>query len=388
MRYLSRRLLPAVGVCAALMSLALPAMAAETSNAEFVIIPEGDVFPEDLYAGGIRVVVNGTLDGDLVAFAAEDVVITGVVTGSVTAIAPSVRVDGEVEGSLRVSGNRLDVDGSVGGDVVAAVVSAELGPDSDVGRDVLVWGWEVAALGSVGGDIQGTQRNLALAGSVAGDVDVSVNRLTVADDLSVGGDLGYRSINEAEGLDQVSTEGTIVAKQPLPPNIRVRALTLLGRFMVILFLSIAALTMAYGWPGRTSRAIGEVGRTPLRKWLVGAMVVFSPFIAIAVAALIVGLAPAAAAFPLLVVLIPLILALFGLTLAIGLVAGAPVVGWLGGVLFRRFELYGAILAGSVAIGIVWYLPWVGLLVPVVVLPLGLGAWLATWRQEATGSLTA
>lgn len=388
MRYLSRRLLPAVGVCAALMSLALPAMAAETSNAEFVIIPEGDVFPEDLYAGAIRVVVNGTLNGDLVAFAAEEVVITGVVTGSVTAIAPSVRVEGEVEGSLRVSGNRLDVDGSVAGDVVAAVVSAELGPDSDVGRDVLVWGWDVAALGSVGGDIQGTQRNLALAGSVAGDVDVSVNRLTVADGLNVGGDLGYRSLNEAEGLDQVSTDGTIVAKQPLPPNIRVRALTLLGRFMVILFLSIAALTTAYGWPGRTSRAIGEVGRTPLRKWLVGAMVVFSPLIAIAVAALIVGLAPATAAFPLLAVLIPLILALFGLTLAVGLVAGAPVVGWLGGVLFRRFELYGAVLAGSVAIGVLWYLPWVGLLVPVVVLPLGLGAWLATWRQEATDSLTA
>jgi cytoskeletal protein CcmA (bactofilin family) len=388
MRYRSRQLLLGIGVCATLMSLALPAMAAETSNAEFVIIPEGDVFPEDLYAGAIRVIVNGTLDGDLVAFAAEDVVITGTVTGSVTAIAPSVRVEGKVEGSLRVSGNRLDVDGSVEGDLVAAVVSAELGPDSEVGGDVLAWGWDVAALGAVGGDVQGTQRNLELAGSVAGDVDVAVHRLTIVDSLTVGGDFGYRSANEAEGLDRVSAEGTIVAKQPLPPNIRVRALMLMGRFMVILFLSIAALTTAYGWPGRTSRAIAEVGRTPLRRWFVGAMIVFSPLFAIAVTALILGLAPAAAAFPLLVVLVPLILALFGLTLAVGLVAGAPVVGWLGGVLVRRFELYGAILAGSVAVGVIWYLPWVGLLVPVVVLPLGLGAWLATWRQEATDSLMA
>lgn len=386
MRYLSRNALLAAGVCAVVLALALPAVAAETSNAEFVIIPEGDIFPEDLYAGAIRVVVNGTLDGDLVAFAAEDVVITGTVTGSVTAVAPSVRVEGNVEGSLRVSGNRLEIDGSVGRDVVAAVFSAGLGPDSDVGGDVLIWGRDVAALGSVGGDVQGAQRNLELAGSIDGDVDVAVSRLTVVGALNVDGDFGYRSGNEAIGLGQVTAEGTIVAKEPLPPNIRVRALTLLGRFMVFLFLSIGALTTAYGWPARTSKAVAEVGRAPIRRWLVGALIVFAPFIAVAVTVLIVGVAPAAAAFPLLLVLIPLILALFGLSFALALVAGAPVVGWLGGVMFRRFELYGAILAGSVAVGVVWYLPWLGWLVPLVVLPLGLGAWLATWRQEATASL--
>lgn len=386
MRYLSRNALLAAGVCAVVLALALPAVAAETSNAEFVIIPEGDVFPEDLYAGAIRVVVNGTLDGDLVAFAAEDVVITGTVTGSVTAVAPSVRVEGNVEGSLRVSGNRLEIDGSVGRDVVAAVFSAGLGPDSDVGGDVLIWGRDVAALGSVGGDVQGAQRNLELAGSIDGDVDVAVSRLTVVGALNVDGDFGYRSGNEAIGLGQVTAEGTIVAKEPLPPNIRVRALTLLGRFMVFLFLSIGALTTAYGWPARTSKAVAEVGRVPIRRWLVGALIVFAPIIAVAVTVLIVGVAPAAAAFPLLLVLIPLILALFGLSFALALVAGAPVVGWLGGVMFRRFELYGAILAGSVAVGVVWYLPWLGWLVPLVVLPLGLGAWLATWRQEATASL--
>ena len=386
MRYLSRNALLATGVCAVVLALALPALAAETSNAEFVIIPEGDVFPEDLYAGAIRVVVNGTLDGDLVAFAAEDVVITGTVTGSVTAVAPSVRVEGNVEGSLRVSGNRLEIDGSVGRDVVAAVFTAGLGPDSDVAGDVLIWGWDVAALGSVGGDVQGAQRNLELAGSIDGDVDVAVSRLTVVGALNVDGDFGYRSGNEAIGLGQVTAEGTIVAKEPLPPNIRVRALTLLGRFMVFLFLSIGALTTAYGWPARTSNAVAEVGRAPIRRWLVGALIVFAPFIAVAVTVLIVGVAPAAAAFPLLLVLIPLILALFGLSFALALVAGAPVVGWLGGVMFRRFELYGAILAGSIAVGVLWYLPWLGWLVPLVVLPLGLGAWLVTWRQEATASL--
>jgi hypothetical protein len=100
-----------------------------------------------------------------------------------------------------------------------------------------------------------------------------------------------------------------------------------------------------------------------------------------VTGLVLGLAPAAAAFPLLAVLAPLVLALVGLAFGLSLVAGAPTVGWLGGALFRRFDLYGAIMAGSILVGLVWYLPWVGWLVPLAVLPLGLGAWMATWRAQ-------
>lgn len=384
MRSLSRTL-PTAAVALALFALAGPAVAAETSNSEFVIIREGDVFPEDLYTGAIRVVVQGTIEGDLVAFAAEDVVIEGNVTGSVTAVSPSVVVDGVVEGSLRVTGNRLEVSGDVEGDVVAAVVTAQLTSTSTVGGDVILWAWNASALGTIGLDLTGAQRNLDLAGTVEGDVEVTVNRLEIVDPLTVGGDLGYRSSNAAAGLDDADVAGAVVAKEPLPPNIRVRALSLLGRFMVVLFLTIAALTTAYGWPGRTSTAIGEVIRRPLRRWATGALIVFAPLLGVLITGLIVGLAPPAAAFPLLAVLLPVVLGLFGITLVLGLVAGIPVVGWLGGVVFRRLDLYGAILAGSLLAGAVWYLPWVGWLVPLIVLPLGLGAWMAAWRQDRAPS---
>lgn len=388
MRSLSKKVLAAVGAGVAVLAVALPAGAAATSNSEFVIIREGDVFPEDLYTGAIRVVVEGTIDGDLVAFAAQDVVIEGTVTGSVTAVAPSVVVNGVVEGSVRATGNRLEVAGTVEGDVVAAVFNAELAPTSTVDGDVIIWAWNASALGNIGQDLSGAQRNLNLAGTVDGDVDVTVNRLEVVGDLTVQGDLGYRSGHEAAGLDMADVGGAVVAKQPLAPNLRVRALAIFGRFMVVLFLSIAALTTAYGWPGRTTAAISEVGRRPLRRWATGALVVFAPFLAVLVTGLIVGLAPPAAAFPLLAVLIPVVLALFGITLALALIAGIPVVGWLGGVLFRRLGLYGAILAGSVVVGVVWCLPWVGWLVPLIVLPLGLGAWMATWRQDRAPSETS
>jgi cytoskeletal protein CcmA (bactofilin family) len=299
-----------------------------------------------------------------------------------------VTVNGLVEGNLRVSANDFAVSGTVNGDVVAAVVDATLWPTSVIGGDALLWAWSADALGTIAQDLNGSQKNLQLAGTVEGDVDVSVSRLNVVDSLTVGGDLGYRSKNDIEGLEMAGVEGAVVAKTPLPPNVRIRALTVLGRFLIVLFLSVAALLAALGWPRRTQQAINNVGKRPIRNWLLGALVIFSPLLMIVVTGLILVLAPAAAAFPLLAVLVPVILALVGIALAVSFVAGAPAVGWLGGVLLRRLDLYGSVLAGSIVVGVVWYLPFVGFLVPLLVLPIGLGAWISAWRDQATASAAA
>jgi cytoskeletal protein CcmA (bactofilin family) len=382
MRFLSRGIFTVSAGLALLVTSALPALAAETSNSEYVIVREGDVFPDDLYAGAVAVVIEGTLDGDLIAFAGESVVIDGMVTGSVYAVAPSVTVTGEVQGSLRVATNELEVSGDVGGDLVGVARRAELRPSSEVSGDVLVWAWTLTAEGTIGADLTGSQRHLDVAGSIDGDIGVSVGRLSVVGPLNVGGDFGYRSRHVADGLNDADVTGAVVHQRPLPPNLRVRALDLLGRFLVVLFLTLTALVVAYGWPDRSFRAIEEVSSSPIRKWLKGAVIVFAPVLAVAATALILTFAPAAAAFPLLAVLLPVVLALMGISFALALVAGAPVVGWLGGVLFKRFDMYGSILAGSLMVGVVWFLPVIGWLVPVVVVPLGLGAWLGTWRQRS------
>lgn len=366
------------------VGLALPARAIETSNSEFVVIPEGDVLSDDLYAGSIKVTVEGELDGDLIAFAAEEVIINGSVTGSVTAVSPTVTVNGSIGESLRMVGSSLQVQGDIGGDVVAAVVEMDLGASSAVEGDVLAWAWDLQATGTIGGRLEGTQRSVDLGGTIAGDVDVSVGQLTVVDALEVGGDLGYRSDNPGEGLDMATVGGVIVDKDPLPPNIRVRALTMFGRFLLVLFLTITALAVAWSWPDRTESAIADMKASPARAWGYGALVMFSPLLLIGVTALLLGLAPPAASLPLLAVIVPVVLGAWGLAGALALVAGAPVVAWAGGSLFRKLDLYGAIVVGSAIAGLLWFVPFVGWLVPVVVLPLGLGAWLLgfTGGEEA------
>jgi hypothetical protein len=223
---------------------------------------------------------------------------------------------------------------------------------------------------------------LDIEGSVGGDVDVTVRRLTVTGPLRVSGDFGYRSGEEAEGLDQVSVGGVIARKSPLPPNIRVRALSLLTRMLTILFLTTAAILVAWGWPNRTRRA-GLLARSRVvRAGAYGALIVLSPLILAGIAALLAGLTPASASLPLLAIFIPLVVAASGLVLALSLVAGVPAVLALGEALPGRFGTNGSIVVGSIVIGVLWLLPVVGWLVPLIVLPLGLGAWILSFRPEA------
>ena len=123
--------------------------------------------------------------------------------------------------------------------------------------------------------------------------------MVVAGPLEVGGDLGYRSRNEAVGLEEAEVSGVVAQKTPLPPNIRVRALGILTRILVVLGLTSASLLVGWGWPDRTGIA-GDRGRArPLRSWLIGALIILSPLIVAGIAALIAGIAPASAFVPVL-----------------------------------------------------------------------------------------
>ncbi len=380
MPFPSRYLALGAMVAAIVLGLGGEAQAAETATSDLVIVSEGDTVEDDLYAAGLRVVIEGIVEGDLIAFAAEEVVITGEVQGSVTAVTPSVTVSGQVGGSIRATGSRLEVSGSVGRDVVAAVITAVLGPDSTVTGDVWIWAFSLSAAGTIGGDLEGTQRTADLEGEVAGDVDITATHFTVTGPLTVGGDLDYRSPTEAVGLDQATVDGAVVHKTPLPPNIRVRALGLLAKFLVVIGLTAAALLVAWGWPERTARA-GDRGRDrPLGAYWRGALIAFMPLLIAGVAVLVLLLTPATAGLPLLAIFAPLVLLSATIVLVLCLVAGAPAVLILGRVIPGRRGMYGAIVLGSALVGVLWFLPIVSWLVPVLLLPLGLGAWILGWRE--------
>lgn len=364
-------------VVAALALVAPPAMAAETTSSTTVIVRSDDVRSDDLYAAALRVVISGTIEGDLIAVAAEEVTIDGTVTGSVIAIAPTVTVEGRIGGSLRAVAETVRVSGEVERDLVTSAWRVRLGPESSIDGDVITWTIDMSARGNIGAWLQGTQRSLRLSGSVGEGVDITVGTLSVVGDLTVGGDLGYRSEVAASGLEQAEVQGVVVRRTPLPPNVRLRSLVLFGRFIAVVAMASMALTMAYAWPRQADKAVAQVGTSPLQAWAYGAAVMLSPLIVAGVGALALALAPPAASLPLLALLVPVILALLGVVLLVSLLAGLPAAGWAGGVLFKKLGLHGAVLAGSLLAGVLWMVPVVGWLIPALALPLGTGAWMLT-----------
>ena len=357
----------------------LPAEAAEVDSAELILITEDTVVEDDLYVIGSRVLIRGVINGDLVAVAGQDIRIEGTVTGSVMAVGSEIVVSGEVGGSLRVSAATMNVTGMIGRDVFAAVQRAELENTAQVGGDVILWAWSASSLGSVGGDLSGNIRRVELGGEVSGDVSVSVRHIEVVEPLLVGGDFNYRSNQELIGGSNATVEGATVQQEPLPPNIRVRAVQLVGRILIAIVLSAIALLVASTWPTRTERGLDGLRTRPLASLAWGAAVMLSPLLLAGLAVGLFAIAPPAASVPLIAIMAPVIAAAMGLVLVVGVVAGIPTVAWVGTLLRRKTTIAGAVAMGSVVVAGLWLLPYVGLFVATITIVAGAGGWITGMR---------
>jgi cytoskeletal protein CcmA (bactofilin family) len=363
------------------IGLALPAGAAEIVSSDLVIITEDTVVTGDHYVAANRVLVRGTIDGDLFALAGQDVSIEGEVTGSVTALASEVSVSGIIGGSLRVTSPSVQISGEVNGDVVAVAFGIELVPGGQVGADLVMWAWNAGSHGSVSEDVEGSQRRLELSGDVTGNVRVSADRLSIVDDLRVGGDLTYRSNNGAVGIDLVDADGVVVQQTPMKPNIRVRALALAAKILVSIVLAAMALVVSSVWPERSERAMAGLEAAPFRSFLIGAAVVLSPVLVLGVAVSVLAFAPSSTALPLIAALIPLLFAVMGIVLVASLFAGMPAVAWIGARLKKQTTVAGAVAIGSAVVAILWLIPVVGWIIALLVLAAGMGGWLSTFRRQ-------
>ena len=230
---------------------------ASRAAADVVLVAEGDVVADDLYAAGQVITINGLVEGDLFFWAADRLEINGEVTGNVTGAAGTMRINGRVGGSVRVVGWDLAAGGSVGRDLFG--IGWRVAVDGAIGRDVLAWTRNLAAGGSVGRDIAGQARGTALlSGRVGRDVDMTVNRLRVAAGADIAEDLVYRSPRSATVSEQATVGGNLIRRPPLVPNLSVGAASTALTIAIWLFYMIVGLLViripGYGQADQRVRA--------------------------------------------------------------------------------------------------------------------------------------
>ncbi len=220
----TRKRMTGMGLVLALLALLVPAVfAQETRGGDTVVIEAGEVAPDDLYVGGERIVINGTIEGDLVAIARE-VVINGTVEGDALVLAQSISIQGEVRDDARAMAflTVLGREGVVGDDLVGGGYSLETAAGSQINGGVAFFGYQALLDGDAAGDARFAGNSLEINGAVGGDVNAAVASeqdtgpspflfmpqmpktavvppgLTVGKEANVGGNLTYQSPEPAD----------------------------------------------------------------------------------------------------------------------------------------------------------------------------------------------
>ena len=157
-----------------------------------VVVPADETVDDTLVATGERIIVEGTVVGDLVAVAADRLEIRGVVLGNVLAAGQYVDVDGEVGGSVFVSCEAVNVRGRMGGNLYALAQRVRVREGGRIGGSVASYGQTATIEGTVERSVRAAGGHVEVAGTVRRNVSAAAERVTVGPRGRIAGSLTVR----------------------------------------------------------------------------------------------------------------------------------------------------------------------------------------------------
>ena len=194
-----------------------------------VVVPADETVDDTLVATGERIIVEGTVVGDLVAVAAERLEIRGVVRGNVLAAGRYVDVDGEVGGSVFASCEAVLVRGRVRGNLYALARQARVLEGGRIGGSVASYGETATIEGIVERSVRAAGGHVEIAGRVRRGVSAAAERVTVGPHAGIGGSVMAR-VPEAAALR--IDPGAALSR---PPVVVRNDETSLGRYLTASF---------------------------------------------------------------------------------------------------------------------------------------------------------
>ena len=371
--------------------------------------------------------INGTVNGDLVSFAAHTTV-NGQVNGNLVLGGQALILNGTVEGSVFAAGNTftLGPSAAVERNLLYAGYSLEMEPGSVVGRDMYAAGYQALLRGEIGRDASVEVSGLEIAGSVGRDVTAAVGKpdpdtprfflflrwpnmpkeilpggLQVSESAQIEGTLTYKSPVEQADAIKSSAIGDVVYEYvpgddpELTPAMKIQH-WFVARVREFLTLLVLGALVAWRMPVLLSRSADQARAKPLPATLWGLLVWIGGIIAVMVCGLllvILGLLLAVITFGELstavifggtsaLVLIVTLFALtisFGTKLIVAYLIGKPIVKRLAPGSAER--VFWPLLLGIVLYMIVRSIPCLGEIVWVITTLIGLGSLWLLFRQR-------
>lgn len=355
---------------ALLLIMVAPPLAAQHPAAMREPLERG--FGADQFIAGGTVSVTKPVAGDLFA-AGGNVDVAAEIGGDAVVAGGNVRLGAPLRQGLYAAGGRVSVDAPVQRNMRIAAGNVEIGPHAKIAGNATVAGGEVRVSGAIDGYLQVGGGRVVIDGPVGGDVEIAGGAVELGPNARVNGRLRYASRGELQRDPAAEVRGGIErfpprAEWPVPSGAHARTGRGIGwvwsfGLMIIAAILVAALPRVYAGVTATVRA----------RWALALLIGFIALVCIPVAALIAMIT---------LVGVPLALAAIALYLAL-LIAGYVSAGVAAGELaLQRLQparaaqpgwRIAAAALGMLAISVLGRLPWIGGLVVLAALLLGIGA---------------
>jgi len=360
---------PGLCLLIVLLTMSLPSFALERRHGEFVTVTANETVDDTLLATGNNVRVEGVVNGDLLVFG-RTLEVRGTVKGDVVSFAKRTVVSGTVEGRIFNFSQSLDLDGQLGHSIYGWVQSLRVDSRGHVGDGILLGAGDVTLEGDVKRSAIFFAGNADVSGSIGRDLTMAGGSLTLSSTARVGGNLTAR-VRYLKNV-QIADGATIVGKRDVQVRVRKSPFTR-PRFYFYQAIWLAA-AMLVGWlglvlfPGFFQACTQAVGSGWRSLGLGFGMLVGVPVAIILGAITLVGIPVGLIAFA--VYLVAIYLAKIWVGAFLGRALLKPAVET------KRDWMLG-LLVGLLILSIVRFIPYLGGLVHLAVVCLGLGAF--TWQ---------
>jgi len=401
------------------------AMAFEGRDGENLTIEADEVIEDDLYIGANKLIVNGTIKGDLVVGASE-ILINGTVEGDLWAGGQTIEINGTVNGDVRVGGTAviLGENAVVGEDMLAFGYSIHNKSGSQVGQELVVGGFQALLEGDVAEDVWVGANSLQVNGRVGGNLLAEVggddtappvnpyqfmpdapimpvvpSGLNLGSDATIDGDLTYRAPQSYDvSADAVSgnidfTQEIVNTSVEAQPSTGAKIWEHVRRFITLILIGALLIWKA---PTFVTRLSAKIEKQPLPSLGWGALVYFAVpvlIFALFVAAILLALLFGGLQFGnlsaiLMFVLLAFVIAFMVAFVLVLLYLTKIIVGYfIGDFILQRISPtlaetpYWSLLLGLLLVVLVIAVPYVGGLLNWLIAIVGVGTLWLLWRGD-------
>jgi predicted anti-sigma-YlaC factor YlaD len=357
---------PGLRLLIVLLAFSLPSFALERRHGEFVTVAANETVDDTLVATGNTVRIEGVVNGDLLALG-RTVEVRGTVKGDLVSLAKRTVVSGTVEGHIYTFSESLDFDGQLGHSIYGFAQSLHVNDRGHVAEGIVAAAGDVSIEGEVKRSVDIlTSGNADVSGSIGRDLTMAGVSLTLTNTARVGGNLRARVHQLTEV--HIADGATIAGKRDIEVQARESQFTR-PRFYFHQAVWFAA-AMLVGWlglllfPGFFRAATQAVGSGWLSLGLGVGVLAGVPVAMVVAAITLIG--------------IPISLMLFATYLTAIYLTKVWVGAFLGRMLLKpsgagNGDWLLGLMVGLLILTIIGFIPYLGGLVRLGVVCLGLGA---------------